>query len=110
MQSFFASVLIKVLSDPKVQALLLQIVDRLAAILLPKLAAVIPAAVAAGIKALGDIIPNLDIPGLDDLTEVVRGGINGLLPKDIDIPILSDAFEKATGFDLSDIITGRNKP
>jgi hypothetical protein len=50
MQNFFVSILVKVLGDPKVQALLLQVVARLAAILLPKLAAVIPGAVAAGIK------------------------------------------------------------
>jgi hypothetical protein len=108
MQSFFAAILIKVLADPKVQELLLQIIDRLAAQLLPKLAAVIPGAVAAGIKGLGDLIPDIHMPDLGDITEGVRDGVNALLPEDIDIPILSDAFEKATGFDLTDILTGRH--
>jgi hypothetical protein len=105
---FFAAILIKVLADPKVQELLLQIVDRLAAQLLPKLAAVIPAAVGAGIKGLGDLIPDIHLPDLGDLTEGIRSDINAALPEDIDIPILSDAFEKATGIDLSDILTGRH--
>jgi len=109
MQNFFVAVLVKLLSDPKVQALLLQVVDRLAVILLPKLAAVIPGAVAAGIKGLGDLIPDIHMPELGDLTEGVRDGVNALLPEDIDIPILSDAFEKITGIDLTDILTGRHQ-
>jgi hypothetical protein len=108
-QSFIISILIKLLSDPKVQDLLFRVVDRLAEILLPKLASVIPAAVAAGIKGLGGLIPDIHLPGLDDITETIRKDVNGLLPDDIDIPILSDAFEKVTGFDLTDVLTGRHK-
>jgi hypothetical protein len=108
-QNFLVSILVKLLSDPKVQAFLMQIVDRLAETLLPKLAAVIPAAVAAGIKGLGGLIPDIHLPGLDNITETIRSDVNALLPEDIDIPILSDAFEKITGLDLTDILTGRQK-
>lgn len=107
MKKFLISVMVGVLSDPKVQEFLLQIVDRLGALLLPKLGAIIPAAVGAGIKALGDLIPDIHMPELHEITEDIRGGVNALLPTDVDIPILSDAFEKVTGIDLTDILTGR---
>jgi hypothetical protein len=108
-QNFIAGILIKLLADPKTQEFLLKIVDRLAEFLLPKLAAVIPAAFAAGVKLLEDHLPDVKLPGLPEITEAIRTGINGLLPEDVDIPILSDAFEKITGLDLTDILTGRQK-
>lgn len=108
MQNFLAGVLMKLLADPKTQDFLLKIVDRLAAFLLPKLAAVIPAAFAAGVKLLEDHLPDIKLPGLPEVTEVIRSGVNALLPEDIDIPILSDAFESITGIDLTDILTGRH--
>jgi hypothetical protein len=108
-QNFLVGVLVKLLADPKTQEFLLKVVDRLAEVLLPKLAAVVPAAVAAGIKGLGDLIPDIHLPGLDEITTDIHNGVNALLPDDIDIPFLSDAFEKATGFDLTDVLTGRHK-
>jgi hypothetical protein len=108
-QKFVVGVLLKLLADEKVQAFLMQIVDRLAEVLLPKLASVVPAAVAAGIKGLGDLIPDLHLPGLEEVTKDIHDGVNALLPEDIDIPFISDAFEKVTGIDLTDILTGRKR-
>lgn len=105
MQKFVVGVLLKVLQDPKTQAFLLQMVDRVVELLLPKLASVIPAAVAAGIKAFGGV----NLPDLDEVAKAVHDGVNQLLPEDIDIPILSDAFESLTGIDLTDILTGRKR-
>lgn len=107
MQKFLLNLLVAALKNDDIRAFLFEVVDRISATLLPKLAAVIPGAVAAGIKGLGDLIPDLHMPDLGDIEEGVRKGVNALLPEDIDIPILSDAFESVTGFDLSDIITGR---
>jgi hypothetical protein len=55
------------------------------------------------------MIPDIHLPGLDEITTDIHNGVNALLPDDIDIPFLSDAFEKATGFDLTDVLTGRHK-
>jgi len=105
-QTFLLKLLVAALQNPDIRAFLFTIVDRMTAALLPKLAAVIPAAVAAGIKGLGDLIPGIQMPGLHDITETIRTDVNHLLPEDIDIPFLSDAFEKVTGVDLTDLITG----
>src|SRR4051812_46180709 len=102
MQGFLLKLLVAAIQNDKIRAFLFELVDRLAPLLLAKLAAIIPAAVGAGIKGLGDIIPNITVPALHEITEDIRGKVNDLLPADIDIPILSDAFEGVTGFDLTD--------
>lgn len=107
MQAFILKLLVAAVQNPDIRAFLLEVVDRLATTLLPKLAAVIPAAVGAGIKGLGNLFPDVHIPDLHDIQEGIRNDINAALPEDIDIPILSDAFEKVTGIDLTDILTGR---
>lgn len=61
------------------------------------LKALIPLAVAAGIKGLGDILPDINMP---DLPEVI-GTVTRNIP-DIDVPFLSDAVKSATGFDLTE--------
>lgn len=107
MQGFLAGVAVKTLTDPQIQALLLKVADRIADALLPKLAAIIPAAVGAGMKGLGDLLDGIDLPDVDHVVEGIRAGVNQQLPDGIDIPILSDAFRNTTGLDLSDIILGR---
>lgn len=102
MQGFLLNLLVAAVKNKEIREFLFQLVDRLAPLLLTKLAAIIPAAVGAGIKGLGDIIPNIAVPALHEITEDIRGKVNELLPADIDIPILSDAFEGVTGFDLTE--------
>ena len=106
LQSFALKLVIAALENEKVRALLLECVDRAADVLLPKLAALIPAAVGAGMKGLGDLV-DIDLPDVAQVVEKIRDGVNAQLPEDVDIPVLSDAFEKATGIDLSDIIFGK---
>lgn len=108
-QSFILKLLVEAVKNPDIRGFLLELFDRMADRLLPKLAAVIPAAVGAGIKGLGDLIPNIDLPDVGQVVETVRDGVNELLPQDIDVPLLSDAFESVTGFDLSDVLMGRNR-
>jgi hypothetical protein len=109
MQTFILALIVKAVQNDKIRTFLFEVVDRLAAVLLPKLASVIPVAVGAGIKGLGDIIPDIDLPGLPDVVETVRRGVNNQLPDGIDIPLVSDAFEQFTGLDLSDLLLGRDR-
>lgn len=106
LQKFTLSLIVAALQNEEVRKLLLDVIDRLAAQLVPKLAAVIPAAVGAGIKGFGDLV-DIDLPDVAQVVEKIRDGVNAQLPEDVDIPVLSDAFEKATGIDLSDIIFGK---
>lgn len=107
-EKFALNLLLAALRNEEVRAFLLEVVDRLAAQLLPKLAAVIPAAVGAGIKGLGDLA-KLNLPDLPDVVEKIRDGVNQQLPDDIDLPVLSDAFESITGLDLTDWLKDRRR-
>lgn len=109
LNKFIIGLLASALQDERIRAFMFELVERLAARLLPNLAAVIPAATGAGIKAFGELLDHVNLPSLPEVTETIRAGVNELVPDDVDIPILSDAFEKATGIDLSDILTGRNR-
>ena len=109
LQSFALKLIIAALENEKIRALLLECVDRAADVLLPKLAALIPAAVGAGMKGLGDLLDGIDLPDIDQVVENIRAGVNQQLPDGIDIPILSDAFRNTTGLDLSDILLGRRR-
>ena len=106
-EKFALNLLLAALQNKEVRAFLLEVVDRLAAQLVPKLAAVIPAAVGAGIKGLGDLT-NLDLPDVTEVVEKIRDGVNAQLPEDVDIPVLSDAFQSLTGLDFTDWLKGRH--
>lgn len=112
MQTFLLNLLIKAVENDKIRAFLLQLAERIATtlvpMLLPKLASIIPAAVGAGIKGLGDIIPDIHLPELPDVVETIRTDVNKVLPEGIDIPVVSDAFRNITGLDLSDILLGQH--
>ncbi len=106
-EKFALNLIVAALQNKEVRDFLLEIIDRLAAQLLPKLAAVIPAAVGAGIKGFGDLA-NIDLPDVGQVVEKIRDGVNAQLPEDVDIPVLSDAFEKVTGLDFTDWLKGRH--
>jgi hypothetical protein len=108
MNGFLLKLLANAVKDPDIRAFLFDLAERVGKTLLPGLASVIPAAVAAGIKGLGDLIPDIHMPTIHEVEADIRTGVNALLPNDVDIPFISDAFEKVTGFDLTDIITGRH--
>lgn len=107
-EKFALNLLLAALRSEEVRAFLLEIVDRLGDQLLPKLAAVIPAAVGAGIKGLGDLA-QLDLPDVGQVVEKIRDGVNQQLPDDIDLPRISDLFESTTGFDLTDWLKDRRR-
>ena len=109
LQSFALKLVIAALENEKVREFLLECVDRAADVLLPKLAALIPAAVGAGMKGLGDLLDGIDLPDIDQVVEDIRAGVNQQLPDGIDIPVLSEAFRNTTGLDLSDILLGRRR-
>lgn len=109
LQSFALKLIVAALQNKEIREFLLECVDRIADALLSKLAAIIPAAVGAGIKGFGDLVPDIHLPDVDQVVEGIRAGVNQQLPDGIDIPVLSDVFRNATGIDLSDIILGRRR-
>lgn len=111
MQAFVLGLLVKAIENPEVRKFLLEGFERvgasLAELLLPKLSALIPLSVGAGLKEFSDKL-NIDLPGLSDVVNTIRDGVNAELPDGIDIPFVSEAFRNVTGgFDLSDILFGR---
>jgi hypothetical protein len=74
--------------------------------LLDKIMAMLPVLLAAFGKQLADKLPDLSLPGLPILAEDIRQTASGLLPEDIDLPIVSDFGEKVLGFDLTDVLQG----
>lgn len=99
MQGFVLNILVKLIADPKVQEFLLQVVERLAALLFPKLAALIPAAVGSAVKtALDELIERT--PGISGAVDVVKAteaaasSVEDIIGK---LPIIGDLF-KGLGF------------
>jgi hypothetical protein len=107
MNKFLLNLLVEAVKNKDIRAFLLEVSERMAKVMLPGLASIIPAAVGAGIKAFGGLVPDIHLPELDHIVETIRTDVNQMLPDGIDIPFVSDAFRNATGFDLSDILTGR---
>lgn len=90
--------LIAVLSNPKVQKLLIEMAVRIAPIVAEKLSALLPVVVAAAMKAFGEgvlsVLPGValsELPALPELAETVRRSVNQI--PDIDIPVVSDIFD-----------------
>ena len=108
MQAFILGLIVKALENEKVRAFLLEFADKLGQFLLPRLAALIPAAAAAVLKVITDKIPGLpDLPDLPVVVDEIHSTVNNMLPQDVDIPILSDVVKDLTGFDLTDWLKGK---
>lgn len=106
-EKFLINLAAEAVKNPDTREFLLEFADRIGNGLFIKLSALIPLSAASVLKRLGDAA-GIDVPeSLNELTDVVRNEVNEALPNGVDIPILSDAFRKFTGFDLSDLIMGR---
>lgn len=71
MQKFVLGILVQLIENEKVQDFLLKVVDRLAEVLFPKLAAIIPTAVGSAVKAAVDEIVE-KTPALQGVVDVVK--------------------------------------
>jgi hypothetical protein len=83
---------------------IVELVNQAGQQLLDKIMAMLPVLLAAFGKQVADKLPDLTLPGLPILAEDIRHTASGLLPADIDIPIVSDLGEKVLGFDLTDML------
>jgi hypothetical protein len=83
---------------------IVELVNQAGQQLLDKIMAMLPVLLAAFGKQLADKLPDLSLPGLPILAEDIRQTASGLLPYDVDIPVVSDFGEKVLGFDLTDTI------
>lgn len=93
MQGFIIGILIKVLSDPKVQATLKNLLSDL---ITEKIAPLIPLAAASAAHAFAGLIPGV-APAIEDVVAVannVRDDLNKLIPDiDIGIPLIDDILD-----------------
>jgi TctA family transporter len=93
MQSFIIGILIKVLSDPKVQATLKNLLSDL---ITEKIAPLIPLAAASAAHALAGLIPGV-APAIEDVVaaaNTVRDDLNRLIPDlDVGIPLIDDIMD-----------------
>jgi hypothetical protein len=92
MQGFVAGIIVKVLSDPKVQQF---IKDLLSSVITEKVLPLLPIAVGAAAKAIVDKLPGVEMVG--DALEVaddVRETLNEILPDyDLGIPAIDNLLD-----------------
>lgn len=93
MQSFIIGILIKVLSDPKVQAMIKNLLSDL---ITEKIAPLIPLAAASAAHAFADLIPGLTHTAEDvvAVANTVRDDLNKMIPDiDIGIPLIDNIMD-----------------
>lgn len=87
MQTFLLGIIIKVLSDERVQKM---IKDLLGNLITERIVPLIPVAVTAAVDAVVKQIPGVDnIKDLGSVADTVRNTLNDLIP-DIDLPVIGD--------------------
>jgi TctA family transporter len=93
MQNFIVSILIKVLSDPKVQQTIKNLLSEL---ITEKIAPLVPLAAASAAHAFANLIPGVPA-AIEDVVAVantVRDDLNKLIPDvDIGIPLIDDIID-----------------
>lgn len=94
MQNFIVGILIKVLSDPKVQQ---TIKNLLAELITEKIAPLVPLAAASAAHAFADLIPDIAKVATADVVAVantVRDDLNKVIPDiDIGIPFIDNIID-----------------
>src|SRR5258707_260886 len=91
MQSFFISIIIKVLSDPKVQQ---YIKDLLGGLITERILPLVPLAVASATKAITEAIPNVATAQIDHVADTIRTDLNKVIPDfDLGIPALDNLLD-----------------
>jgi translation initiation factor 2 alpha subunit (eIF-2alpha) len=87
METFLTNLIIKVLSDERVQKM---IKDVLGGLITERIVPLIPVAVTAAVDAVVKQIPGVEnIKELASVADDVRNTLNGLIP-DIDLPIIGN--------------------
>jgi hypothetical protein len=93
MQNFIVGILIKVLSDPKVQTTLKNLLSEL---ITEKIAPLVPLAAASAAHAFAALMPNVthDIEDVVAVANTVRTDLNKVIPDiDIGIPLIDDILD-----------------
>lgn len=93
MQSFIIGILIKVLSDPKVQAMIKNLLSDL---ITEKIAPLIPLAAASAAHAFADLIPGVThtVEDVVAVANTVRDDLNKMIPDiDIGIPLIDNIMD-----------------
>ena len=90
MQKFFTNVIIAVLTDPKVQVMIENLLSKL---ITEKISPLIPLAAASAAHAFAALMPNVthDIEDVVKVADTVRSDLNKAIPEiNIGIPLIDD--------------------
>lgn len=93
MQAFIVAVIVKVLSDPKVQQTIKNLLSEL---ITEKIAPLIPLAAASAAHAFAGLFPNVtaSVEDVAGVANKVREDLNRAIPDiDIGIPLIDDLFD-----------------
>lgn len=93
MQTFIISILTKILSDPKVQQILKNLLSDL---ITEKIAPLIPLAAASAAHALAGLLPGVtaSVEEVVSIANTVRNDLNRVIPDiDIGIPLIDDILD-----------------
>jgi hypothetical protein len=90
-QSFIISILIKVLSDPKVQQ---SIKNLLGDLITERILPLVPLAVASATKAITEALPNIPTAAIEHVADSIRNDLNHAIPDfDLGIPALDNLLD-----------------
>jgi hypothetical protein len=90
-QAFVAGVIVKVLSDPKVQQI---VKDLLGELITERIVPLVPLAVASATKAITEALPDIPTAIIGDVAETIRTDLNAVLPDlDIGIPMIDNFLD-----------------
>ena len=91
MQAFFVAIIIKVLTDEKVQQ---TIKNLLGALITERILPLVPLAVASATKAITEAIPNIATAQIDHVADTIRTDLNNAVPDfDLGIPALDNLLD-----------------
>lgn len=91
MQAFIVGILIKVLSDPKVQQTIKNLLGEL---ITERIVPLVPLAVASATKAITEALPSIPTAAIAHVADSIRGDLNKAIPDfDLGIPALDNLLD-----------------
>lgn len=91
MEKFLAAVIIKVITDDKVQASIEKLLGKIIA---ERIVPLVPLAVASATKAITEAIPQIATAQIDQVSDRIRNDLNRAIPDfDLGIPALDNLMD-----------------
>lgn len=92
MNAFLLKLLVSAVQNPEIRAFLFEMVEKLAAKLLPEIVATFPTFVAAAVKVFADKVPNLEAIA-ESIPQLAEDTAKHILDSDPDLPGISNIID-----------------